>query len=597
MKLPTPLLLAGALFAASSAFCAESAPASDDTGREARMKWFEEARFGMFIHWSPSSVNGTEIGWGRRAKRPMEAPGNGGGPAGTSVDPVYDNLYKRFNPTGYDAKAWVKLAGDAGMQYMVFTTKHHEGFSMWPTKARPEFSIAAAPYKDGKGDVLRDLADAAHASGMRLGWYYSPRDWTHPDYGVGDNAKYEEFMHRQLREIFTDYGKIDLVWWDSFGVGDSFKFWHADKTLELVKSLQPDIVTNNRCSFYVETNRKGLEGDFDTPEQVVGKYQVDRPWESCITLVGHNWGYNPHGAMMNVDRVIATLVSCATGGGNLLLNTGPMPDGRIEPRQAELLREVGAWMKKYGESIYATKGGPFRNGRWGGVTFRDKDVYLHILPSAQDSITFPKLDQNLTGFTCLTGGSVEVVQKDGVVHVKVPRASRATPDTIVKLTFDRPVTRVSGEVAIRESALDGLADIGREASYTVSSELAGQNAEKDRLFTGGAKGEFAFHTLNEKNPFVVIDLKSVRRVEAVAIENRAGYEERAKNLVLSASEDGKTWTRVWAAEKGETRWVAIPEAMVSGASVKGVDARYLRLETNNDTPTALHLRAVTIYGR
>src|SRR5688572_32814641 len=151
---------------------------------ETRLKWWREARFGMFIHWSPSSVGGTEIGWGRKAKRPMEAGFNGGGPAGPGVDPVYDAYYKQFNPAQYDPAEWVKLAEDAGMKYLVFTAKHHEGFSMWPTKAR-DFSIANTPYRNGKGDILRDLADACHAAKMRFGWYYSPRDWTHPDYGAG----------------------------------------------------------------------------------------------------------------------------------------------------------------------------------------------------------------------------------------------------------------------------------------------------------------------------------------------------------------------------------------------------------------------------
>ncbi len=270
--------------------------AAETPAPAARLRWFDEARFGIFIHWSPSSVNGTEIGWGRKAPRPMEAKFNGGSPAGPGVDPVYDNLYKQFNPTAYDADAWVALAREAGAKYLVFTTKHHEGFSMWPTKARAGFDISNTPYRGGKGDILRDLADACHRAGMRLGWYYSPRDWTHPDYGVGDNAKYSAFMAKQLDEILGNYGKIDLIWWDSFGVGDSYKYWHADKTLEQVRRLRPDIVTNNRCSFYSETNRAGLEGDFDTPEQSVGKYQIHRRWESCITLVGHNWGYSPKGA-------------------------------------------------------------------------------------------------------------------------------------------------------------------------------------------------------------------------------------------------------------------------------------------------------------
>lgn len=563
-----------------------------------RLKWWREARFGMFLHWSPSSVNGTEIGWGRKASRPLEVAGNGGGPVGPTIDPVYDNLYKQFNPTQYDAKEWVKLAEDAGMKYMVFTSKHHEGFSMWPTKAREGFDISDTPYKNGKGDILKDLADACHASKMRFGWYYSPRDWTHPDYGVGDNAKYLAFMAKQVDELLKNYGKIDLIWWDSFGVGDSLKFWHADKTLEQVRKLQPQIVTNNRCSFYVETNRPGLEGDFDTPEQKVGNYQIDRPWESCITLVGHNWGYHPSGPLMSFDQVISTLVSCATGDGNLLLNTGPMPDGRIEPRQAELLRQVGGWMKKNGEAIYSTRGGPFANGKWGGATFRDNVVYVHVLPSSSDTVVLPKLNEELTASTNLTGGPVKVTNQEGRIRIQIPKEGRTKPVTLIKLTFAKPVTRVSGQVEVTEAALSGLKDIAADATYTASSIWPEHSKEKDTLLKGTCRGDFAFHTQNEKNPFIVIDLKKRQRVEAVAIENRPGGDgERAKGLTMSVSDDGKTWTKVWTAPSVEARWLAEPEMMVSGASVKGVETQYLKLETSPDTPLPLHLRSVRVYGK
>lgn len=580
-------------------FCAlATASARSETPEEAaeRLKWWREARFGMFLHWSPSSVNGTEIGWGRKAKRPMEAPFNGGSPAGPDVDPVYDNLYKQFNPVDYDPKEWVKLAEDAGMKYLVLTAKHHEGFSMWPTKARSGFDISAAPYKSGKGDILREFSDACHAANMRFGWYYSPRDWTHPDYGAGDNAKYETFMTKQVDELMSNYGKIDVIWWDSFGVGDSYAYWHADRFLNQVRKLQPRIVTNNRCSFYQETNREGLQGDFDTPEQKVGNYQIDRPWESCITLVGHNWSFHPGGKMMEFDKVVATLVSCATGDGNLLLNTGPMADGRIEPRQADLLREVGGWMKKYGESIYSTRGGPFRNGGWGGATFRDNIVYVHVLPSAPDKVMLPKLGESLVSSSTLTEDPVKVSQVDGRIVLQLSKGTRKGPATLVKLVFDKTVTRVDGGAELSESLPDGLRDLGRGAVYTASSLVAAHSREKDTLLTGACKGAFAFHTEDEKNPSIVIDLGKEQRVTRVDVRNREGYEDRAKTLTLSVSDDGKTWKKLWLASRGEPSWKIEPEEQVNGAPVKGASARYLKLETFNDTPTALHLRSVRIFG-
>ncbi len=592
MKL-RPLLT---LLALASGAIAPSLHAETPEETANRLKWWRDGRFGMFIHWSPSSVGGREIGWDRKANRPLEAPGNKGGPVGPTVDPVYDAYYKEFNPTKYDAREWVKLAEDAGMKYMVFTSKHHEGFSMWPTKAR-DFSIANTPYKNGRGDILRDLADACHASKMRLGWYYSPRDWTHPDYGVGDNSKYEKFMTTQIDELLSNYGKIDLIWWDSFGVGDSYKFWHADKFLKQIRTLQPQILTNNRCSFYVETNRAGLEGDFDTPEHTIGGYQTDRPWESCLTLVGHYWSYRPGAHMLGFNDVIARLVSCATGDGNLLLNVGPMPDGTIEPRQADLLRKVGGWMKQYGESIYSTRGGPFKNGKWGGATFRDKTVYLHVLPNAPDTVTLPKLNETLVSSATLAGNPVQVTQSGDRLRIQLPKDRGDHPVTLVKLTFDQPVTRVTGTPEVTEAALDGLKQIGLDATYTASSLIGQHSKEKDTLLKNGSRGEFAFHTENEKNPYIVIDLKKRLAIDKIAILNRKGYEDRANTLTLSFSDDGQTWTKAWAATKGETQWLAEPGAMVSGAWIKGIEARYLRLETFNETPTALHLRAVKIYGK
>ncbi len=602
-----PILLAALLAAPfTPALHAAETPASSPAlaerhetpgQREARMKWWTEARFGMFIHWSPSSVGGTEIGWGRKGNRPKEFGGNRSGPDTVSVDPVYDTYFKRFNPVAYDAKEWVELAKDAGMKYMVFTSKHHEGFAMWPSKVRPDFTIAATPWKGGKGDVLKELSDACHAAGMRLGWYYSPRDWTHPDYGVGDNAKYEADMKTHITEILSNYGKVDVIWWDSFGQGDSITYWHADKFLDLVRKLQPGIIINNRCSFYIESDRKGMEGDFDTPEQVIGKYQVDRPWESCITLVGRHWSFQPGGAMMSFDSVIETLVSCATGDGNLLLNVGPMADGRIEPRQADLLREVGKWMEKNGDTIYATHGGPFRNGRWGGATFKDNTIYLHVLSAAPDTLCLPALKGALVSARNLTGGPVQAtLGKDGRIVVTIPKEGRTKPDTIVALTLDRPVERVAGEVELANAATLGLRPLDmRDATWTASSIEERWSGEKDALLKGGAQGPFAFHTKDETNPSLTIDLKKVKHIDAVEIQNRQDMkQERARGLTLEVSEDGSTWTKVWQADTVESEWIAVPVQHVAGADVKGTSARYLRLSIPSQTPTALHLKEVKV---
>ncbi len=253
---------------------------------DSRLQWWREVRFGMFIHWDMSSVAGTEISWSRKGPKPMDGPW--GSPAGTGGDPVYDNLYKRFNPVNFDAKQWVKVAKDAGMKYIVFTAKHHGGFCMWDTKYT-DYSIMHTPFKR---DVVKELSEACHAAGIHFGIYYSPRDWHHPDYGVGDDSKYLTYLKGQLTELLTNYGQVDVVWFDSFGSGDSIKYWHADEVLALVKKLQPQAVINNRCSFFAQ-HVESLQADFDTPEQTLGAYQVNRPWESCMCMTPPHWSYVP----------------------------------------------------------------------------------------------------------------------------------------------------------------------------------------------------------------------------------------------------------------------------------------------------------------
>jgi alpha-L-fucosidase len=412
--------------------------ASEPVKLAARMDWWRDARFGMFIHWDMSSVAGTEISWSRLGPKPLD--GSWGSPAGTGGDSIYDNLYKQFNPVNFNAKEWVRIAKDAGMKYMVFTTKHHGGFAMWDTKFT-DYSIMSSPFKR---DVVKELSEACHDAGLKFGIYYSPRDWYNPNYGVGDNSIYEAFMTGQLTELLTNYGAIDVVWFDSFGTGSSIDYWHADKVLALVRNLQPQTIINNRCSFFAEYV-PSLQADFDTPEQTIGSYRTNRDWESCMCVVdapGGGWSYRKDGKVKPFDECIRNLVSCATGDGNLLLDVGPDASGIIPADQAGRLAEMGDWLRKYGESIYGTEGGPFRNGPWGGYTFKGNRVFLHLFDTAPATIEMPVLTQKLVSSRCLTGGAIKVSMKNGRLTVQSATDSRNSPDTIIELTFDQEVTRI-----------------------------------------------------------------------------------------------------------------------------------------------------------
>jgi alpha-L-fucosidase len=401
----------------------------------ARMKWWSEARFGMFIHWDMSSIAGTEISWSRKATKPLDITGD---PAGYVEDPVYDHLYQKFNPVKFNADAWVKLAQDAGMKYIVFTAKHHGGFCMWDTKLT-DYSIMHAPFKR---DVVKELADACHKAGMRFGLYYSQRDWHHPDYGIGDNSKYHAYLKGQLTELLTRYGKIDIMWFDSFGKGESIAYWHADEILALVKRLQPQIVVNNRSSYFGQ-GIPSLKADFDTPEQRLGSFQNTRAWESCMCLVkapGGGWSYRPDGKVKPFAECLKILLGCATGDGNLLLDVGPDAQGVIPDDQAAVLREMGGWMKPYGASIYGTRGGPFRNGAWGGSTYKDQTVYLHVATWTGDQLDLPPLKAKVV--TASLPGNPQakpvVTQTAENLTITLPREQQGKTGTVVALQLDAP---------------------------------------------------------------------------------------------------------------------------------------------------------------
>lgn len=402
--------------------------------RDARIAWWRDARFGMFIHWDMSSVAGTEISWSRKGSKPLDIKGKAakGDDAGYVEDPVYDNLYKKFNPVKYDAKEWVKIAREAGMKYLVFTAKHHGGFCMWDTK-QTGYNIMNTPY--GK-DVLRPLAEACHDGDIRFCIYYSPRDWHHPDYGVGDNRKYVDYMNAQLKELLTGYGKVDLLWFDSYGNGDLVNFWHVGETWNLIKSLAPDIMINNRLCVLGGYDRQpaAFLGDFSTPEQHLGSYNDKRPWESCMTVSKADaWSYCKDGGVKPFSEILKMLVFCAGGDGNLLLDVGPDAEGVIPADQVSVLRKVGAWLKVNGESIYGTRGGPYLPTARYAATRKGKAVYLHILKWEGDYCKLPPLGAMIQGSVLLAGGKAEVVSDPTGLTVTVPSSDQKDTDTVVKL--------------------------------------------------------------------------------------------------------------------------------------------------------------------
>lgn len=401
---------------------------------DSRLDWWRDARFGMFIHWGPVSLKGTEIGWSRGAEVPAE---------------TYDQLYREFNPTQFNAEAWVTLAKTAGMKYIVFTSKHHDGFCMWDTKYS-DYNITQSPFRR---DVVRELADACKRQGVVFCLYHSICDWRHPDYPLGSPGgkttkptsnmdRYNQYLKNQLAELIKGYGPLGVLWFD----GEWEKPWNRERGIDLyqhVRQLQPNIIINNR----VGVGRDGMAGtttaveanpgDYDTPEQQVGRLNTTRPWESCITIC-EQWAWKPNDRMKSLAQCLQTLVTCAGGDGNLLFNVGPMPTGEIEARQVDRLREMGAWLGKYGTSIYGTRGGPFRPGPWGVSTCRGKTAFVHVLKWSDGPLNLPAIPRRVVRSSVLGGGTVEVTRTPNGIKVEVPTAARQEIDTIIVLELDGP---------------------------------------------------------------------------------------------------------------------------------------------------------------
>jgi len=414
---------------------------SDPGAPSAAIERWKDHRFGLFIHWGPVSIVGAEIGWsraGERRGRPESTTGN------VPVE-VYDNLYRMFNPVRFDPGEWVQLAKDAGMKYLVFTTKHHDGFCNFDSKLT-DYKTTGKRCPYGK-DIVRRLSDACHRANLDWGVYYSQPDWHHPDYrNPSTHARYIEYLHGQVKEILTSYGPTKMWFFD--GLGAKPEDWDAPRLLRMMRQIEPNLVINNRA---------GLPADNDTPEQRIGKFQNTRPWETCAT-VGSQWAYKPDDTLRSIEECLHGLICCAIGDGNLLFNVGPRPDGLIEPSHAARIREMGAFLEKYGESIYATRGGPFvapdestrpseakgftlPTGRWwGGSTHRQNIIYLHILRWPSDSIQLPPIAQRIRQATLLTApAKAGVHQTSQGIEIRVPPAARSPLDTIVRLELESNV--------------------------------------------------------------------------------------------------------------------------------------------------------------
>lgn len=367
----------------------DPAPVPPTADQIRRMKWWHEAKFGMFIHFGLYSQHA-------RHEWAMEDE--------AIPTSEYTPLAKVFDPAPHSARAWAKLAKAAGMKYMVMTTKHHEGFCNFDTK----LTNYCAP-KQGPGrDVVKEYVEAARAEGLRVGFYYSLMDWHHPD---GASCKTDEaarrrfvdYTHGLIRELLTNYGKIDVLWYDVAWPLDA-KGWESERMNEMVFQLQPEIIVNNRNK---------LEGDFATPEQRIVAETNGRAWESCMTL-NDSWGYQRADDNWKSSRtVIRNLIQCVRDGGNYLLNIGPKPDGSIPEESSRILNEVGAWMQTNGHTIYESDLCQVRRSNYASFTRIGSTLYMHVHFWPGEYVAISGLRTRVKSSRLLkTGADVKFTQDD-----------------------------------------------------------------------------------------------------------------------------------------------------------------------------------------
>lgn len=369
--------------------------------REQRTKWFMEDRFGMFIHWGLYAIPGRgEWGWGdEEIKRE-----------------VYEQYFDEWNPVHYDPQIWAKAAKNAGMKYAVLTTKHHEGFCLFDS----QYTDYKSTNTKCRRDLVKEFADAFRAEGLKVGFYYSLLDWHHPEYTAygdlyhpdrnnealkdekRDFNKYLTYMHNQVRELMTNYGKVDLLWFDFSYEGHKGEDWRGTELIHMIRELQPGIIINGRMEANGESYGSVMtdqptifSGDFACPEMIIPPRGLETPsgrkipWEACFTL-NNNWGYTPMDLHHKTAvQIIRKLVECTSKNGNMIVNVSPTAKGEIPKWQLQILEEVGEWMHDNSDSIYGCGMSEFEKPEWGRYTQKGNKLYAHVLEESIGAIALP----------------------------------------------------------------------------------------------------------------------------------------------------------------------------------------------------------------
>jgi alpha-L-fucosidase len=402
----------------------------------ADMSWFSGAGFGVFVHWDHASQQGIEVSWPLVGRSIV----SGGDDARDVVSVAqYHSSAVTFNPRLWDAVALARLARSCGARYIVFTARHHAGYSMFHTKAS-DFSIEHSPYR---ADITRQLTEAARAEGLRVGIYYSLSDWHHADYPAFDEsdkpyayeryprpspemwARYLDYVRAQLTELLTRYGTIDILWFDGQWER-SAEEWRATQLRRLVASLQPNTIVNDRLPG---------QGDYATPELLLPTTPPAGPWELCLTM-NDSWGWRPKDPNYKSPRDLAVyLADVVSRGGNLLLNVSPMGDGALPEVQVSRLKELGAWIASHGQALIGVRPAPASVDFYGPATVRDNRLYLHLIAQPVEHVVVRGIPVGRVRGVSLVGSSRPLAYH---MPLAVYDDHLLGPDMLAELIIDAP---------------------------------------------------------------------------------------------------------------------------------------------------------------
>jgi alpha-L-fucosidase len=487
------------------------------TQRDARMAWWRESKFGLFIHWGVYAVPAGK--WGDHPHYGEWIMNSGKIPV-----PDYREFAARFNPVKYDPQQWVGIARDAGMKYIVITSKHHDGFALFPSEASPWNIADATPYKK---DLLDPLVKNAHASGLKIGFYYShSQDWMNPGgaksgFNAGDGwdeahkGDYDAYLKNvavpQTREILSRY-PIDILWWDT---PMDISRERAQPFADLV-AQHPKLITNNRLG-------GNFHGDTATPEQFVPATGYPGDWETCMTMNEH-WGYNAvDNHWKSSTDLIRKLADICAKGGNFLLNVGPTAEGEFPAASVERLRDIGKWLRVNGESIYGTTRGPFAHLPWGVATRKGSTLYLHVFEWPKNGkLVVPLNNEAKSAKLLATGAGLAVTGKEERLVIDVPATAPDDNSSVIAL-------EIVGEPSTRALPTDG-------ANLNASSSMPG--SEPANAIDGTAEKRWRA-AQDVKSATLDINLKEPATIAAFALDEPDVWPRMHQEFLLEAEVDGQ----------------------------------------------------------